>query len=319
MKIQGNRRLCIALVGVAVLSGQAVPPPAQSGDDKLGAIMCGEQKSGRLLLLDAEADWSGPKAILWQWSAAQSPDITNAHKGWFGFPTECKRVLGGTHVLMSASGGAVALIRMADGKAVFYAHPGGNPHSAEILPDGNVVCAASEGFIASFCTEPAASQSPEQAKFSTQKLAGAHGVVWDKARQRLWALGSKELIRCTYNASRSAPALEVEARFKLPGFGGGHDLFPVPGTRKLFVTGQRVWTFDTEKETFADFDPCPSVKCVTQKDAGGLVFFMQPTKSWWSDSIVSPDGKVKKTLAGARFYKVRWWVPNAFSYGDKAQ
>ncbi len=305
-----------ALVWVAVLSGRAAPAPAKNGDDKPGAIMCGEQKSGRLLLMDAEADWSDPDAILWQWSAAQSPDIINAHKGWFALPTECKRVLGGTHVILSASGGAVAMIRMADKKVAFYAHPAGNPHSVEILPDGNLVCASSEGFLAAFCTAPAASRSPEQAEFSKQTLAGAHGVVWDRNRQRLWALGSKELICCAYNANRAAPALEVEARFTLPGYGGGHDLFPVPGTRKLFVTGQAVWIFDTEKETFAEFDPCPSVKCVTQRDDSGPVFFMRPTKSWWSDSIISPDGKARKTLPGARFYKVRWWVPNDFSYGD---
>jgi hypothetical protein len=128
--------------------------------------------------------------------------------------------------------------------------------------------------------------------------------------------GLKELVRCTYNASNSDPALAIEARFTLPGFGGGHDLFPVPGTQKQFVSGQCVWTFDTEKEAVSDFAPHPGIKSVTQKGGNGPVFFMQPTKSWWSDSIVSPDGKAKKTLPGAQFYKVRWRVPNAFSYGD---
>jgi alpha-L-arabinofuranosidase len=280
-----------------------------------GLIMCGEQKSGRLLLMDPKTDWSNEKAILWQWSAAQSADIKPNHKRWFSLLTECKCVLKGTHVITSASGGAIAMIRMEDKKVVFYAQPGGNTHSVEILPDGNLASASSDGFLKVFCTDPAVSKLPDNAKFSTLKLNGAHGIVWDKKLQRLWAVGNFELVRCKYDGNRVEPTLVIEASFKLP-YPGGHDLFPVPGTRKLFVTGLKVWTFDTEKETFSVFDQCGLIKSVTQKDANGPVFFMQPMESWWSDSIRSPDGITKKTLLGAHFYKIRWWVPNVFSYGE---
>jgi len=267
--------------------------------------------------MDPDADWSKEEAVLWQWSAAQSVDIKAKHKIWFSLLTECKRVLNGTNVITSASGGAIAMVRMVDKKVIFYAQPGGNTHSVEILPDGNLVSASSYGFLKVFCTDPAVSKSPENGKFSTLKLHGAHGVVWDNKLQRLWAVGGTELVCCKYSGNRANPALEIGASFKLPGcYGGGHDLFPVPGTRKLFVTGQEVWTFDTEEGTFSDFDNRGDIKSITQRSPDGLVFLMQPTESWWSDSILSADGKIEKSLPGAQFYKARWWVPNVFSYGE---
>jgi hypothetical protein len=42
---------------------------------------------------------------------------------------------------------------------------------------------------------------------------------------------------------------------------------------------------------------------------------MAATESWWSDTIPFVDGSRQNVMQGARFYKVRWWVPNAFSYG----
>lgn len=168
-----------------------------------------------------------------------------------------------------------------------------------------------------FRTDRPAGESPLAATCPPLDLEGAHGVVWDNKLHRLWAVGSTELVCCTYTGGSADPALAYEARIKLPGYGGGHDLFPVPGTRQLFVTGQQVWVFDTESRTFAEYDPRGNVKSVTQKEADGLVLFMAPTTSWWSDTISSPDGKIKKTLPGAQFYKMRWWVPNAFSYGEQ--
>lgn len=307
----------LPFLSVASLCAFGPAAEEEKSRDQVGNIMCADQKSGRLLLMDPDADWSKQEAVLWQWSAAQSVDIKDEHKVWFSLLTECKRVLNGTHVITSASGGAVAMIRMIDKKVTFYAQPGGNTHSAEILPDGNIVSVSSYGFVKAFFTDPSGSESPENAKFSTMKLHDAHGVVWDNRRQRLWAVGGRELLCCEYNGKRADPALEIEDSFKLPGdYGGGHDLFPVPGTRKLFITGMEVWTFDTELGDFSDFNHRIDVKSISQNGPDGLVFLMEPTESWWSDSIRSPDGKIKKTMPGAQLYKARWWVPNVFSYGE---
>jgi hypothetical protein len=44
---------------------------------------------------------------------------------------------------------------------------------------------------------------------------------------------------------------------------------------------------------------------------------MKATESWWSESIRYLEEDRVQTLPGARLYKVRWWVPNRFSYGER--
>jgi hypothetical protein len=297
------------------LLGTTDAPPA---DD--AAILCCEQRSTRLLLLDANTDWSDPRAIRWSWSPDEADDIEPAHRPWFRYLTDGKRVLGGTHLITSASGGGIALIRMKDKRVVFYALADGNTHSIEILPDGNLVSASSTGnYLRVFSTDPAAGRFPKNAKHTDTKLEDAHGVTWDHERQRLWAVGGVDLVRYRYNGDRQNPALTEDARFKLPNRGGGHDLFPVPGTRRLFVTGGWIWTFDTETEKFADF---PSrlqhgVKSISQREPGGPTLLMVATESWWSDTLRFVNEDRKKQFPQARFYKARWWVPNPFSYGPE--
>ncbi len=242
-------------------------------------ILCCEQHSTRLLLLNENADWNSGRAVLWSWSPKECPDIQPAHRPWFGCLTDGKRVLGGTHVIVSASGGGIALVRIKDKRAVFYALAGGNTHSIEILPDGNLVSASSTGgYLRVFSTDPSVGR-PTNAKYAEAKLPAAHGVVWDRRLGRLWAIGGDVLARYRYNENRQQPALTEEARFRLPS-PGGHDLFPVPGTRRLFLTAGRVWTFDTQTGTFEKFSPVSQddVKSISQRGPAGPIIVMNATE-----------------------------------------
>ena len=74
----------------------------------------------------------------------------------------------------------MALIRLSDHKLMFYANCGQNPHSAEVLPDGNIVTAESKsGEINTFVVDTVKVLG---AKANTVKLGNAHNVVWDKKK-----------------------------------------------------------------------------------------------------------------------------------------
>ncbi|MBQ2790781.1 MAG: hypothetical protein IJE97_14190, partial [Thermoguttaceae bacterium] len=121
--------------------GKPFEIPARTGLDVLGA----EQKKPRAVIFKADSDWNEPASLRWYWSAAEAPEVAAAHRGWFNNVSECKPAYGDRCVLIAASGGGVALVRVADKATLFYGHIGGNPHSAAVLPDGNVVAISSTG------------------------------------------------------------------------------------------------------------------------------------------------------------------------------
>jgi len=286
------------------------------GDKSPPLVLACEQAGARIVLLDSARDWSDPGAIVWAWSAKDDPAIPEDHVAWFSFPSDAKRVLGGEFVLTVASGGGVALISVADRSAAWHAYAGGNPHSADVLPDGNIVVASSTGdFIALFARATGANSDPVKLPFRF-----THGACWDAERERLWVVGLEDLASYRYVGGPEAPSLVEETRFRLPE-DDGHDLFPIPGTEKLWITTHsRIWTFDVEDEEFTPYAPLPeaeSVKSVSMAGPDGRVMMMRAEEQWWSDSAWFPLEGRKNTLPGARFYKVRWWVPNRFGYGHE--
>ena len=157
------------------------------------AVVLAEQSRTAILVMDMNT-----KKVVWEWEPLTG-GIPSAKRSLFKNPSECKPVLNNEYVLMTASGGAVALIRFADKKVMCYAECGINPHSAEILPDGNIVTAESkQGEINLFAVDM---EKGTMVKKSTKKIGNAHNLVWDSKRQCIYTTGTIN------NAGKSVTAL----------------------------------------------------------------------------------------------------------------
>ncbi|CAG8616985.1 1143_t:CDS:1 [Ambispora gerdemannii] len=131
----------------------------------------------------------------------------------------------------------------------------GNWHSVELIPDSNgllclVAIADSYGTVHVF--------TKEGKRKNTLKLPHAHGLVWDNKTSTLFALGHTDLQ--TYQLDPKDPTnlkllttLDFSEHYEKKNESeenkdGGHDLCPVPGERKLFLTtGERTFKFDIDE------------------------------------------------------------------------
>ncbi|WP_126245971.1 DUF6528 family protein [Chitinophaga rhizosphaerae] len=95
----------------------------QAGDE---AMVITDQAEHRVVLMLVPSG-----QVLRDWRAA---DIPEAHRKWFRNPSEAKLSRDCNFILTCASGGGAAIIRIRDGKTMWYDSVGGNPHSIDIAP-----------------------------------------------------------------------------------------------------------------------------------------------------------------------------------------
>ncbi|MBS5637790.1 MAG: hypothetical protein KHX00_08190 [Bacteroides sp.] len=256
------------------------------------AYVLAEQSRRAIVIRDAETHRN-----IWSWDP-YTACVPAAQQGWFVNPSEVKPVFNRRYILMTASGGAVALIRLSDHKLMFYANCGQNPHSAEVLPDGNIVTAESKsGEINTFVVDTVKVLG---AKANTVKLGNAHNVVWDKKRSYLYATATKKegvtaLFRFKYDGNRSNPKLINQTTlYTFSNESGGHDLFP-PTCEKVY--------------SIAD------IKSICNGPDG--ILMLKPTEEWWAEGLVNEKGEELFKMDGAKIYKGRWMIDNLFSYPEK--
>ena len=282
------------------------------------AVVLAEQSRTAILVMDMNT-----KQVVWEWEPLTG-GIPSAKRSLFKNPSECKPVLDNKYVLMTASGGAVALIRFADKKVMCYAECGTNPHSAEMLPDGNIVTAESKNAeINLFAVDM---EKGTMVKKSTKKIGNAHNLVWDAKRQCIYTTGTinnagksvTALFSFKYNGDKENPALTDQKRiFTFENEKGAHDLFPVYGeTDKLWLTAEHgVYQLDMSAATLAatTIYEIGDVKAVG-KDAQGKDYLLKPTESWWAPCVVDGAGNEYFNLANSKIYKFRLVQDNQFSY-----
>jgi len=230
---------------------------------------------------------------------------------------EAKPVKQSSQLLIAGgSGGGVALVRISDKKVLFHGYGGESPHSAELLPDGNIVVASSQDHRLRLFHEV-----PHSAKYIDLALPSAHGVVWDFKRNQLWALGLDTLYAVKYLATEP-PSLSIAERYALPSH-EGHDLFPRMNGKTLFVTTQKsAYDFYPETGAFRSLEPFSrlgDVKNIAELSDNGDVAIVQGVFQWWSDTVMLFTPEQNKRMYGARFYKARWNAINTFSYGKEVE
>jgi hypothetical protein len=287
-----------ALAVALLLAGCAAPPGFEQHSDLL---ICGEAE---VSIVDVRADG----CVLWSWKAADHPELPEALRKKFGSTDECKPVSGGRKVLITSSGGAVALVERPSGKVLFSA-AAVNAHSAEVLPGNRVVVASSTGVGGNKLLLFDLAKSDQVV--AADDLPGAHGVVWDPERNRLWALGETEFRSYEVLADRATGSLLLTRRWtcELPN-PDGHDLRAQPGTPDLtLTTGHHVWLFDRDLLSFRmhpTMGDLSGVKCVDVDPDGGATVYVKAGTSWWAEHVRFLGTERSLDFPKRKIYKARW-------------
>src|SRR5688572_10060064 len=169
----------------------------------------------------------------WSWRAADSPEIPADMHSLFRTTDDCKPVDGGRRILISSSGGGVALVDRETRRAPFVARVT-NAHSIEMLPGGRIAAAASVS-AAGTGNRLVIFDAADGRELASDELRSGHGVVWDDARRLLWALGGDVLRAYTIGPGAGPIRLDKTFEIALPDE-GGHDLVAIPASSRLFVS-----------------------------------------------------------------------------------
>lgn len=329
---------CLALMVAGTTAAQAVQedvPKMIAVTDQDPLRVDGRWDSGggdRILILDPEIPWDRDEAVVWSWSAMTDPNVDPEHaRTWFPYPSEVKPLDNGRLLGMTASGtqrevrgGGAALIDVRTREVVWYGLAGDNPHSIEMLPDGNVVTTSSNDSLLSLhVVDLGAPYDPYAPDRKDYELIDGHGLYWDDARQLLWALGGPVLDVYEYD-SDAYELIKVES-IPLPLtpesysfrngqrrlWPGGHDLSPVPGKDRLYITvNHHIWEFDMTSREFLEFPytfNAPVVKSIDQVSHDGPILMLRATEGWWSNTVIQLNPLNRHLLPEANIYKARWW------------
>lgn len=294
-----------------------------SGVDFMIAIA--NQGAQRIQIYDpAIANWSTAAALIWSWYPNATNGFSASTAGW-GAPSDVKlrnsTFYGGQVMAVADSKGFCGLVPYPAGNARLWSVNVGVPgaglnnlHAVEVLPNGNVAVAASNG---SFVRIYTASQGASSSTYVEFTLTDAHGVLWDPTENVLWALGGSVLTALEITGTAAAPIVseKISYRVSLPS-AGGHDLYAYYGdTNKLWVTTHGAgYTFNKTTKTFTALVGTANgtaIKSIGNQPSGQIVEARPSTcvDGWNTNTVKFFGPDVNKTITGACLYKARvWWA-----------
>ncbi len=229
---------------------------------------------------------------------------------------------GGYVMLTCASLGFAGIIGYPSGKPVWTLKNSDliNPHATELLPNGNLCVASSEG---NSVRVYAASQEMD-CGYAEAFFEDAHGLLYDPEREVVWALGKHFLTAYRVGGTDADPTLTEAEEFRTPlPTPYGHDLQPVYGDpRRMWITtGKGVYQFDKTTLQWVDYEgqaqiSHPYVKSIGNQPGSGDVVRCLPNgtqQPWNTDRVdlfrFGEKGyrhQLKICQNGA-FYKARVW------------
>lgn len=267
----------------------------------------------RIRLMDpAVATWDSAAAQKWSWAPTSSNGFSGLTGAW-GLPSDVKLRMdrAGAYVaVVSDSKGLAGLITYPSGQRVWGVNVGGanNPHSIELLPDGNVAVAASTG---GFIRVYTASQGASSSKYASYALPDAHGASWDPTQQVLWVLGGNRLVALKVKGTAAAPVLEESRVVTLP-TSGGHDLTPVLENHDLLwvSTGSKVYQVSRSTGAIVSTENIGGIKSANSMPNAQQVRTTPKSgchTSWCTDTVQFAVPAATRKLTGAQIYKARVW------------
>ncbi|MES2276480.1 MAG: DUF6528 family protein [Bacteroidota bacterium] len=282
--------LCLSLF-TAKLQAQTKPIKA--------FLVCGDYK---VLLVDYTSSKDSIPHIIWSWDAQTAVGLPDDYRTKFKSVDDCKSY--GDYILVSSSSGAVAVVNRKDNKTVFYADAA-MAHSVEMLPGGLLAVAASTHVKGNklFLFDIKKGNTP----IYSDTLYSGHGVIWDKQKQSLFALGYSDLRE--YKLNSAAGTLSLKNQWKIPGK-GGHDLQMAPDGKRLFLTSEtNNFEFNLGTSTFSDiqgFKNVPNVKSVGQNTEAQFIYTI-PEQSWWTFHVKFANPARSFAFPDMKVYKARWY------------
>jgi hypothetical protein len=215
------------------------------------------------------------------------------------------------------------LINVSSKKAIWFDYAGGNTHSAELLPNGNVVTASSTGgYLLIFTVDSAINDGSAQS--GKILFDDVHNVVWDHKNKLLYAAGKNKLKAFSYNRNCRNPGLTLKKTYTIPQ-GNAHELFPVYGsTTELWLSNSNhVYKFNVATGNFllvknTQGGNISSVKSISSGPSGYQTIFAIPNgnggEAWRTDNIIDIAGNSVFRNTSFGMYKARWKLINLFSY-----
>nr|WP_295869461.1 DUF6528 family protein [uncultured Chitinophaga sp.] len=304
------------------------PPPVQKPEPYPGLPLALTNDAVRKIEIydPMVTDWNTADAKKWSWSPTTALGFSADEINRFGGGTDFK--VRKNYAVMSDNSMAAVMTYPA-GQRVWAKIISGNLHSAELLPNGNIALAASDG---NWIRVYASSQGASNSTYAEFPLGAAHAVLWDPELNVLWVTGQDQsnnahiLTALAVGGTDALPELNElkQYRVTLP-TPWGHEVSAYYGNKNLlWVTtngGEYVFNKSTKTLSMAPTNNLTFVKGMGNQPNGQIVLVRpdanknpRPPVSCslnnWSSSTIDfytsgGQHQGSRTVNGACFYKIK--------------